>query len=196
MNKVKETLKENTRVLDPYAAMVPALVMGAQKADVNPGLILASILSVVGLVLLVLQGWNILLTSVTVLFPTIHSIRAIESGEKSDDKVWLTYWMIFGLINVVETFFGFILNLIPYYSWMRLLIFIWLLSPYFNGRVMLYEKVARPFLEKNQDYIRELINQISSAAEEAKNKGLKQAKDAASDPSLLAKGISAVNAGQ
>jgi len=79
MEQVKQTLQENTKILDPYAAMIPALVDGAQKAGVNPGLLLAGASSVALLVLLLLQGWTILLTTITVLYPTIHSIRAIES---------------------------------------------------------------------------------------------------------------------
>jgi len=45
---------ENTKILDPYAIMVPAFVMGAQKANVNPGLLLAGVISVLCLVLIVL----------------------------------------------------------------------------------------------------------------------------------------------
>ena len=114
MDQVKDTLKKNTAILDPYAAMVPALVDLSAKAGVNPGLLLAGVGSVVMLVLLVLQGWTILLTTVTVLYPAVHSIRAIESPDDSDDKVWLTYWMVFGMFNVAETFFGFVFYFLPY----------------------------------------------------------------------------------
>ena len=31
------------------------------------------------------------------------SIEAIESEHKEDDAQWLTYWMVYSLINVIET---------------------------------------------------------------------------------------------
>ena len=109
--------------------MVPALVIGAQKAGVNPGLLLAAVGSVLIIILMFLKGWTILVEFVTVLYPLVHSIRAIESHGKDDDKIWLTYWMIFGLLNVAETFLSFVFYYIPYWDWVRLAIFIWLLLP-------------------------------------------------------------------
>jgi len=113
--------------------MVPAIVDVSAKAGVNPGLILAGLGSVGLLILMCLQGWTILVTALTVLYPAVHSIRAVESPDEEDDKVWLTYWMVFGLFNTAETFFGFIFYFIPYWDWLRLALFVWLLMPNFNG---------------------------------------------------------------
>jgi hypothetical protein len=46
-----------------------------------------------------------------------------------EDKVWLCYWLIFGVYHVVETFFWYILYFIPYFSWIKLGVFGWLLLP-------------------------------------------------------------------
>ena len=54
MDQIRKTLEENTRILDPYAAMVPAFVMGAAKLNVNPGLLLSGVIAVLLLVLMVL----------------------------------------------------------------------------------------------------------------------------------------------
>jgi len=84
-----------------------------------------------------------MVTFVTVLYPAIHSIRAIQSSDKDDDKHWLTYWMIFGLFNFLETFVGFILAFIPYYAYVRLALFAWLMLPQFQGSKYLYENVIK-----------------------------------------------------
>ena len=91
--------------------------------------------------------------AVTVLYPGLASIRAIISKEKDDDKVWLTYWMIFGLINFSEMFLGFLLYFIPYYEYVRLLCFAWLMLPQFNGADILYRSVVKPFLTDNKALI-------------------------------------------
>ena len=142
MDKVKDTLKKNTAILDPYAAMCQPFVDISAKVDVNPGLILAGVGSIFLLVLMILQGWTILVTTITVLYPAVHSIRAIESNDSGkDDKIWLTYWMVFGAFTVVETFFGFIFYFIPYWDWIRLGLFIWLLLPNFKGAENIFDNV-------------------------------------------------------
>lgn len=92
-------------------------------------MLLSAILFVVIIISMLLMGWTILVTFMTVLYPMVHSIRAIESSGKDDDKIWLTYWMTFGLLNVAETFIGFVFYFIPYWDWVRMLLFVWLLLP-------------------------------------------------------------------
>ena len=129
MDQVKEQLVKNTKILDPYAAQILPLKDAAAKANVNPGLILGAVLSVFFLILMMFKGWIIVGVTITVLYPAVHSIRAIESPDEDDDKKWLSYWMVFGLLNVLETFFGFIFWIIPYWSWLRMGLFVWLLLP-------------------------------------------------------------------
>ena len=150
---------------------------------------MAAVGSLVTLIMMFLLGWTILITFITVLYPTVHSIRAIESSGKSDDKVWLTYWMVFGLINVSETFFGFVFACIPYWDWLRAVVFIWLLLPQFNGSKVIYDTVIRKLLDENKDLIQGWISKVSSAAADVKKQGIQQATAAASDPSLLVKGL-------
>ena len=189
MQDIKKTVQQNTAILDPYAAMVPALVDASAKAGVNPGCILAGIGSILLLILMLMQGWTILITTITVLYPAVHSIRAIETVDDEDDKIWLTYWMIFGLFTTLETFFGFVFYFIPYWDWVKLALFIWLLLPNFNGSKQLYDGVIRNFLDQHKDLIQEWINMTQKVAASAKEDAMEQAKAAASDPTLLAKGL-------
>jgi receptor expression-enhancing protein 5/6 len=133
MDQVLSQLKTKTAVLDQFGNKVAPLRDFCDKQNINTGLPLGAALFVVGLITMLIEGWYILTMFLTILYPGLHSIRAIESEEKDDDKVWLTYWMIFGLFNVLETFFGFIFYFIPYFDWVRLGFFIWLLAPQFHG---------------------------------------------------------------
>lgn len=93
------------------------------------------------------------------LYPAVHSIRAIESSDGGDDdKIWLTYWMVFGIFTVAETFFGFIFYFIPYWDWIRLVLFIWLLLPNFNGAKTIYEGVIKEILRDNKKVIQGWIS--------------------------------------
>ena len=192
MDQVKEQLVKNTKILDPYAAQIPPLKDAADKAQVNPGLILGAVLSVVFLVVMLFKGMAIIGITMTVLYPALHSVRAIESPDEDDDKRWLSYWMIFGLLNVLETFFGFIFWIIPYWTWIRLGLFVWLLLPNFDGALWIYTNVFKPVLNAHKDLIQEWISKAQNVATSAAN----EAKQAASDPTLLTKGLTAATQAQ
>lgn len=192
MDKVLAVLSKKTAILDPIGEKIPPVHDFAKKQGVNSGLLVGAVLFVVGLVLLLLQGWQILVLSLTVLYPGLHSIRAIESEGKDDDKVWLTYWMVFGLYTVVDTFFGFLFYFVPYWDWIKMGLFIWLLLPQFNGAQIIYESVLRKLLTEHKDLIRDLIKRTHSLGAKVAS----DAKAAASDPQNIASAMSAAASAQ
>ena len=137
-----------------------------------------------------------MVTTITVLYPAVHSIRAIETDGKDDDKVWLTYWMVFGIFTTAETFFGFVFYIIPYWDWLRMGFFIWLLLPNFNGAAVLYNGVIKNLLAQNKDLIAKWIKMTTSVASNVQADAMAQAKAAASDPTLIAQGVSLASQAQ
>jgi len=104
--------------------------------------------------------------------------------------------MVFGLFTTAETFFGFVFYFIPYWDWLRMGFFIWLLLPNFNGAAILYNGIIKKLLSENKDLITKWINMTSSVASNVQADAMAQAKAAASDPTLLAKGVNLANQAQ
>lgn len=86
-------------------------------------------------------------TFVSMIYPAYRSIKAIESGgiynkyeilEKTDDKQWLSYWILFSLITLADSSIGFILEFIPFYHVIRLALFVILFHPSLNGAEKVY----------------------------------------------------------
>ncbi|KAH8081170.1 TB2/DP1, HVA22 family-domain-containing protein [Filobasidium floriforme] len=90
-----------------------------------------------------LIGWAI---------PAYLSVQALESPGKNDDKQWLTYWVVFGLFNFVESAaLRPILYYFPFYFVSKTLFISWLMSPQFRGAEILYHNVVRKaFLSLHQ----------------------------------------------
>lgn len=151
MEPILKVLSEKTKILDRYGDQIPPVVDLAKKGKVNSGTVLGGFLFVAALLLLLFSGFTIVMTCYTVIYPGLLSIRAINSKANKDDKTWLTYWLIFGVLNVAETFLGFVFYFIPYWSWLRIGLFIWLLQ--FNGSRDLYEKFLRNLLLEHKDLI-------------------------------------------
>ena len=90
--------------------------------------------------------------------------------------------MVFGTFVALETYIGFLLDFIPYWHWIRLAFFIWLLLPAFNGADILYAHVMRPILADNKDKIKELIKQTQTVATYATLNAAKSAANIAANP--------------
>lgn len=83
------------------------------------------------------------------LYPLYASIMAIESPYKEDDQQWLTYWVLYSIVSLVELAAWPVIAWIPFYSTAKLLIASWLVLPQFRGGIILYEKFVRPYLNKH-----------------------------------------------
>lgn len=187
MDQVKTILKEKTAILDGYARMIPGVNRLSDQHGLNPGMLLGAAIFVKAVLLLLFHGVAVVVTMYTVLIPGLQSIQAIESAGADDDKLWLTYWMIFGFLNVAETFLPFVFWLIPYYDWVRLGFFVWLLQ--FGGATTFYEKVLRDILAQNKDMIQSFIAKTSASVSNAASNVSKQA----ADPMNLVKAAGVLN---
>ena len=87
-------------------------------------------MAVAALLVLIFLGGTILTVMITVLYPSFKSIKALETKDNSeDDKAWLTYWTVFGMSTLIDEFCGFILEMIPFYFYIKLGFFVWLMLP-------------------------------------------------------------------
>jgi receptor expression-enhancing protein 5/6 len=159
-----DILNQKLRPLNPLAEKIPQLKQLAGQAGLEPGVILGGLLLVSLLVTFILFGATILTLTITVLYPAFKSIQALETEHSDDDKEWLTYWIIFGLFTLIDDFFGFVLSVIPYFYWIKLAFFIYLLAPQTQGAKFLYNGFVKDLLHKNKHHIEGLINDIKGAA--------------------------------
>jgi len=130
-DKAKQVIREKTAPLNSIGDKIPPLADAAKSLDINSGAIIAVVLAVFSFFMLIFHGIAMAITTYTILYPGVCSVYAIESKEEDDDKHWLTYWMVVGALDVAETFFGFIFYFIPYWGYIRLALFVWMIS--FNG---------------------------------------------------------------
>eukprot|EP01026_Neomeris_dumetosa_P041901 TRINITY_DN3477_c1_g2_i1.p1 TRINITY_DN3477_c1_g2~~TRINITY_DN3477_c1_g2_i1.p1 ORF type:complete len:173 (-),score=13.34 TRINITY_DN3477_c1_g2_i1:327-824(-) len=86
-------------------------------------------------------------------YPAYQSFRAIESKGSKDDTQWLTYWVVYAFIHAIEDVGLFILEWVPLYYEVKLLLLCWLILPQFQGATLLYTDFVKPFLLKYKDQI-------------------------------------------
>ena len=156
-----DIVKQKIEILNVFGRKVPQIVDLSKKVGQEPGVIIAGGLVVWALFVVMTMGATILTLTLSVLYPAIKSIQALETkNNEDDDKVWLTYWCVFGCFSLLDEFLGFILNFIPFYFYIKVGFFLWLMLPQTTGASTIYLKVLKPYLQKHKKEIEAFIKDI------------------------------------
>ena len=76
---------------------------------------------------------------VGVVYAGYLSFKAIETPRTDDDKQWLTYWVLYSAMKLVETILDVILFWVPLYATMKLILLLWLAYPDTQGAQQVYD---------------------------------------------------------
>ena len=117
-------------IIDHYAQIsnvlsgTPAIKAFEQRYNLTPSHWI--FLGISAIVVLVLSHPVQFVTEILgFLFPVSQSLRALETETIKDDVQWLTYWVVFACINILEPLFSWI----PRYFTVKAVVIIWLLLP-------------------------------------------------------------------
>lgn len=181
MEQAQKILFEKLALLEGIGQNVPVIMQASEKTGQKPGLVLGAGLFLTALFMLMFSGISPVVSFCSVTYAGIMSIKAIDSDGKGDDAQWLSFWMVFGALDVAETFLPFVFWLIPYWSLIRAGFFLWLIR--FNGAQIMNEQYLKPVLNEHratiEEYLKKFQDRASSYAEAAKT--------AATDPNNMMK---------
>ncbi|KAF9661605.1 hypothetical protein SADUNF_Sadunf19G0086200 [Salix dunnii] len=76
------------------------------------------------------------------------SVIAIESPSREDDKQWLAYWILYSFLTLTEMLLQPLLDWIPIWYSLKLLLTAWLVLPQFMGAAFIYERFVREHVRK------------------------------------------------
>ena len=92
------------------------------------------------------MGGEKLTTSISVAYPTFMSVLALATDTSEDDRQWLTYWVVFGLVFAFESSVGEIFEFVPFYVVAKCILFLYLMHPRFRGATGVYNRFLLPIL--------------------------------------------------
>ncbi|KAF5377286.1 hypothetical protein D9615_006464 [Tricholomella constricta] len=145
---VLNNLEQRTQVPKTYA-VIGAFSLLAFLHLINP---LAAVVSN-------LVGWAL---------PAYLSFKAIESPSPHDDVQWLTYWVVFGFFNFLESFaLRLVLYYLPWYFSFKTLFIVWLQLPAFRGAQITYLNVLKPLLNNISSQSRAVVPPTSNSTSTA-----------------------------
>ncbi|XP_050263296.1 uncharacterized protein LOC126707604 isoform X6 [Quercus robur] len=92
-------------------------------------------------------------------YPLCASICAIESNSNSDTRKLIAYWVFYSLISLFEHAFMKLLEWLPFWPHMKLMIMYWLMIPHFGNALYFYELLVQPCLSLVPQIVINLFNE-------------------------------------
>merc|ERR1712100_566237 len=136
---------------------------GIKKLYIAAGLCLA-------LTIFILFGFGagLLCNFVGFVYPAYASFKSLESQNTNDDRLWLTYWVVYSCFCLIEGFLEYVLFWVPFYYPIKPAFLCYLFLPQTKGAVQLSEKFLRPALKPYVPLIdgaaNDAINKVQGAA--------------------------------
>lgn len=101
------------------------------------------------------------------VFPTYASVKAIETGNLTDDTKWLTYWLVFSTVNFLEI----VLDWIPLYYLLKFFLLVWCMFPGpWSGTTVIYNILICPFVMRHRDKFDTAISEVAKHVRQAAEK--------------------------
>ena len=142
-----------------------------KRSQINPKVLIGGL--GVSLILTTTKWFSSYVTClVGVLCPTYLSLKALESPEEDDDKLFLTYWVVYGLFTVFDTFTSFLINRIPFYYTFKLAFLIWMFMPNFKGAIYVYNICIGPLFRKYEGKFDKGFQKILNKGEKITDKAI------------------------
>jgi receptor expression-enhancing protein 5/6 len=110
-------------------------------------------------------GANALTNLVGFIYPAYASFKALKTECTDDDKQWLTYWVVYAFLSVVDSITDVLMHWIPFYYFAKVVFLIWLFAAQTRGAERLYTTLIEPFLSKYEDRIDSIGSSSKSASD-------------------------------
>lgn len=166
--------------LTEYTKNLPVIKDLAQKAGVSTGHVSLGFIVFISVFMFIGIGADLITDLIGMFYPMHMSFKALETKGADDDKLWLTYWVVFAIYKVVDEWSEIFLFWVPFYYPIKLAFLVYLFLPQTKGAIKLYDSAIRPFVLKYQTEIDAGLSKAGQAAnlvqqaakEEALKKGL------------------------
>ena len=155
-NHLIEQLTQRTQNL-------PGIKDIAQKAGVSTGHISLGLIVLFITFMLLGIGADLITDAIGLFYPMYMSFKALETKEGDDDKLWLTYWVVYACYKVVDEWSETLFYWVPFYYPIKLMFLVFLFAPQTRGAVKLYDNLIKPFMLKHQQEIDSGMNTLGEA---------------------------------
>ncbi|KAL8796043.1 MAG: hypothetical protein Q9195_001619 [Heterodermia aff. obscurata] len=81
------------------------------------------------------------------IIPGYYSLDALFSASKTDDTQWLTYWVVYAFLTVLESVVSAV-YWFPFYYTFKFVLVLWMALPQFSGAQIVFRSFIQPVFSR------------------------------------------------
>ncbi|GMT28313.1 hypothetical protein PFISCL1PPCAC_19610, partial [Pristionchus fissidentatus] len=81
-----------------------------------------------------------------IAYPAYASLKAVRSLNALEEKEWLVYWSVFGLVTLIDFWIDFVMQFFPFYYVVKSLFYLYLYLPYTRGADYIFLHQLEPLI--------------------------------------------------
>ena len=78
----------------------------------------------------------------TMIFPIKWTMEEYKKNDEDSNKMWVTFWLVFGVFVILDLFHKIVLYFVPFYFLIRTISLLYLYLPCFKGAITVYNEVV------------------------------------------------------
>jgi len=150
---VKEALDQNMAGIDEFFLKIlpPAVKQPLEEKKIRPSMIVLGIFSVIALYFLFFleqEGQNAYVNFACFVYPFYKTLKNIKTEGHDDDTLWLMYWVVYAMLNMIESVSDILYYWIPLYYSLKVVFLIWCFLPQTQGAMVIWLKLLDPLVTK------------------------------------------------
>ncbi|KIW96818.1 protein yop1 [Cladophialophora bantiana CBS 173.52] len=92
-------------------------------------------------------GGEFLVNFAGFIIPGYYSLEALFSSNKVDDTQWLTYWVVYAFLTVLESMVNAV-YWFPFYYVFKFILILWMALPMTNGAQIVFRSLLHPIFSR------------------------------------------------
>lgn len=120
----------------------------SRKLKMKPGQVVLYILGFLFVLMILGIQEMFICDMLTFVFPARWTLMSISAPNFSSDKLWVTYWIIFSLLKLIDEILPFILQFIPFFYAIKTCFLIALCAPTTKGALLIYNSVFSEIMKE------------------------------------------------
>lgn len=96
-------------------------------------------------------GGQFLVNTIGFVLPAYYSLDALFSAGKVDDTQWLTYWVVYAFLTVIESAISAV-YWFPFYYTFKFVFVLWLALPQTSGAQIVFRSFIQPVFSRYFSY--------------------------------------------
>jgi len=145
MSSPQDRVQHYIAQLDQELAKYPALNNLERSTSIPKTYAVIGLVALYFFLIVFNLGGQFLTNIAGFIIPGYYSLEALFTTSKNDDTQWLTYWVVFALFTVVESFVQ-VVYWFPFYYTFKFVFLLWLSLPAFRGAEIIFRSFMVPMV--------------------------------------------------